>query len=327
MGKVDEYIGAKQSPKQKLIDTVSGAIGKFYEPIHVKRMAKAKAKEIEVIGRALRENADIPIVYSKGEIVADTSDFDAFVKRAQNRMAFQELQKQQNIESVADKAYNLLLDETECSEEPVDNDWLSRFFNSVENISDNDMQVIWAKILAGEVKRPKTYSLRTLDTLRNLSKDEALLFQKIAPFVFYGDEFKYISSNSKLLEKYGINYGDIILLNECGLLNITSFMGLKISLIKEQMSEIIYSAERAVIFENKQAKDTVFDIDVYKLTTAGMELFDIVKKECNNDYILDLAEIIYIENKMNVYVKVFEIKSTENESIVYEDVPIKKFME
>lgn len=38
-----EVVKALVSPVEKLMDEVSGAIGKMYEPKHTKRMADAKA--------------------------------------------------------------------------------------------------------------------------------------------------------------------------------------------------------------------------------------------------------------------------------------------
>jgi len=52
-------------------------------------------------------------------------------------------------------------------------DWFVRFFEDAGNISDEKMQEIWAKVLAGEIKQPGSFSLRTLEVLRNLSSDEA----------------------------------------------------------------------------------------------------------------------------------------------------------
>lgn len=190
MSNAVEIMKAIMSPTTKLIDAVAGAIGKAYEPTHTKRMATARAFEIEEIGRVLRENADIPIEYVRGNISADTKDFDEFVKRSQSRLAFQELQKQNNIESVTQKAYRFLESEKVCSQEPVDQDWMIRFFNSVEDISSKEMQQLWAKILAGEVRQPKSFSLRTLETLRNITQEEAKLFESIcSAAVFSRDEF------------------------------------------------------------------------------------------------------------------------------------------
>jgi hypothetical protein len=42
--------------------------------------------------------------------------------------------------------------ENDVSDTPVDEDWIVRFFNVVEDISDEMMQQLWGRILAGEVK-------------------------------------------------------------------------------------------------------------------------------------------------------------------------------
>lgn len=123
-----EIINAVMTPASKLIDAVSGAIGKIYEPTHVRKMADAKAYEIKTIGQALQNNTNIPIEYTGGNVSANIKDFDDLVKRAQSRLGYQEICKQQNIENVTQKAYLLLSDEKECSEEPVDKDWMIRFF-------------------------------------------------------------------------------------------------------------------------------------------------------------------------------------------------------
>ena len=49
------------------------------------------------------------------------------------------------------------------------------------------MREIWGRVLAGEVKRPKSYSLRTMEILRNLAKEEAALFVKASRFYIEKD--------------------------------------------------------------------------------------------------------------------------------------------
>ena len=108
MGDFLEVAKVLVKPTEKLIDAVQGAIGKAYEPRHIRKMADAKAYEIAAIGQAMRDSSDIPIVYDKGAVGMDTTDFDNFVKRTQSRLAYQELTKQYNIEMVVDHAYDIL---------------------------------------------------------------------------------------------------------------------------------------------------------------------------------------------------------------------------
>jgi len=102
-------------------------------------------------------------------------------ERTQNRnWIIKNKNVQKNIESITQKAALNLEGEPTVSEEPVNQDWTTRFFDYAEDISNIEMQELWGKILAGEIKQPKSYSLRTLDIIRNLSEDEARVFMKFA---------------------------------------------------------------------------------------------------------------------------------------------------
>ena len=90
-----------------------------------------------------------------------------------NYMLAREKRKMNNTISVVDLAQTQFTEGEQASDEPVNSDWLNRFFSIVEEVSDKDMQQLWARILAGEVKRPKSYSLRTLELLKNISPKEA----------------------------------------------------------------------------------------------------------------------------------------------------------
>lgn len=208
MGEALEVAKVLVEPATKLIDVVQSAIGKAYEPRYIRKMADARAYEIATVSSAMREASDIPIVYSKGELSLDTTDFDAFIKRTQNRMAYQELQKQYNIETISNKAYTLLEGEDKVPNDPLDVDWVNRLFNYAGDISNEKMQEIWAAILAGEVKRPTSFSLRTLETLHNISQSEAELFQKLSPFFIYNRNNIYFPNYKSLFSLANVDYSD-----------------------------------------------------------------------------------------------------------------------
>ena len=46
-------------------------------------------------------------------------------------------------------------------------DWLFRWRDHAGSVSSDQLQAIWRRVLAGEIKTPGSYSLRTLDFLRN----------------------------------------------------------------------------------------------------------------------------------------------------------------
>lgn len=65
----------------------------------------------------------------------------------------------------------------------IDIDWLMRFYDSVGCTSNDVLQDLWAKILAGEINHPNSCSLRTLDILKNVTEKEARVFEKLCKFI------------------------------------------------------------------------------------------------------------------------------------------------
>jgi len=324
MSKAVEIVKMLVSPANKLIDAVAGAIGKAYQPRHIRKLAEAKAYEINTIGQALRNNADVPIVYDKGDLSLNTTDFDEFVKRTQSRLAYQELQKQQNIENVADKAYELLSTETAVSSEPVSKDWMTRFFNSVEDISDEDLQNLWAKVLAGEIVRPKSFSLRTLETLKNISKYEAELFVKILPYVLTLENSLFLNADRKLLLKHGITYGEIMALDECGLINSSGFVVLtpKVSTAKPVG---IHNRSQLVLLRGLSASQAELTIGIFGLTQAGRELYKMLNVEPNGDYICDFAKELVKNNAKKIKATIHMINFLDAKGINFDNTVLEEF--
>src|SRR5690606_25427708 len=114
-----------------------------------------------------------------------------------------------------------LRNEQSVTDEPLDEDWKTRFFNIAEDISNEEMQSLWGKILAGEIKQPKSYSLRTLELLKNLSKEEAEVFTKFAQLriTTANNNVIYNEDHGEFLKsEFGITFLDRLLLTELGLI-------------------------------------------------------------------------------------------------------------
>lgn len=316
MGVVD-VIDSLNQPMQKLMDTISGAIGKVYEPHYKRKMADAKAYEIEQIGNAIRNNCDMPIIYNvDGSLQVDTSNYEDLIKRTGARLAFQEIQKQENIESIVDNAYQLLAQETEVSDVPVDNGWMIRFINSVGDITDKDLQMLWSKILAGEIKNPNTFSLRSLEVLKNMTKYEAELFQKMAAFVTDG----YIINDNIISTKHNFSYEDILKLDDCGLINSDGKINRNIPLFD---NPIIMSNKNYILLSNetKNSDKPIISLNVFLLTEAGNNILEMLDIDSNNDYFLDLCR--FIKSKYPRYsLKIYKIKGIQEDMIYCYDEEI-----
>lgn len=277
-------------PISKLIGSISAGIGKIYEPTHVKRMAKAKSEEIKLISDTVNNNINLPTKYINGDISIDVSDAEELLKRTGNRLLFQEMQKQQNIDSVVSYAYSQLENETEVSPEPVESDWIIRFMNSVEDISNEEMQVLWAKILAGEIKQPQTYTLRTLDIIKNISIQEAHKFMELSKYMLLARDFIFIVNNKELRNEFGIRYEDILLMEECGLMSSSD---LSITMKTNDQTPIVVSSKQVVGFINgvySEFKDIRWNI--YSLTDSGKQLYNTINCLSDEKYAIRVLELL-----------------------------------
>jgi len=176
-------------PLLKLVDVVAKGTGVLYKPTSIRKEAKAKADEIRYIAQA---EADKIIIVTKAE--ADSKKMLAIAEadieeRIKARLCSQELQRQQTIEYITEQSEQYLADHV--SDEPVEDDWVKRFFHISQDITNKKLQDVWARILAGEINQPGSYSLRSLEVLKNMTQKEAQIFQRACGLVF---ETGHISS-------------------------------------------------------------------------------------------------------------------------------------
>jgi hypothetical protein len=158
----------------KLLNTVADQIGFFLEPLHTRRKGKAEADA--AVAKAKAE-AEIAVIEAKGKLATkDLKD------RADERVRRREAKRQQNLEAITAQAARELPESV--AEEPVDEDWVAQFFNHCQDVSNEQMQGLWARLLAGEVTRPGSYSLRTLALVRVMTKADADLFTRFCTYVW-----------------------------------------------------------------------------------------------------------------------------------------------
>ncbi len=257
-------------PIEKLIEVISNGIGTLYKPRSIRKEADAKAYEIGII-----EEAKTKALNEGKEKEAET------YLRIQERLIFKETERQNNIDRIAEKTAKQFELEENVSEEPVNKDWSKRFFNIAEDVSDEEMQEIWARILAGEIKKPNSYSLRTLELLKNLSKWEAEVFMKFAKLAISYSNTSFILNfkNEKLLEdKYKLNFKERLLLEELGLLTANDLQ-IKVFATKQEISNTYYVFGNQLINLEKPKNQPEQQLQVLVFTKIGQELLNLVQSE------------------------------------------------
>jgi hypothetical protein len=262
-------LGKVSKPLSKLVDAVSQGIGTLYEPTRIRRKARAQAD-----ASLIKAEADI----KKKELL----------RRAANRLAFQEIYRQENIEHIIEIAAENLPDTV--SDEPVDRDWVFRFFDGCKDVSNEELQKLWAQLLASEVTAPKSCSRKTLSILRDMSLGDAITFKKVCSLAWEteGDYFIPYDNNftaSSQFEIYKIMYWEILQLETLGLICSQNDIVTKIN-YGDTLSYFKFNHVCHINPPNFIAK-----ISCYPLTDPGIELLKVANRDINLNFYVDCLKL------------------------------------
>lgn len=260
-------LGKLSKPLTKLIESVSGAVGLVYEPTRIRRRAKAEA--------------DAMLIFADAEIEVG--------KRAARRLAVQEVRRQENIEMVVESAAQLLPETV--SEEPVDPDWMSRFFADAADVSEEHLQEIWAKLLAQEVAEPGRCSRRTLSILKEMNWEDARRFERLCGLVWYRENHGFVPLDEELvpsggwegqveyLSSFDIVVDDLLELDSLGLIHYQEDLTQSLS-----TGSVISNGQSFYVLHVHQKTGSNLSLDAFPLTRSGYELSLIVGSEPNKQF-------------------------------------------
>lgn len=240
---------------------------------------------------------------------------------------FQQDKRIRNIQAVAEAAAAELGDETVSSDDPdPDLDWAARFFSGVQDVSSAEMQQLWARVLAGEVLKAGSTSIRTLEILRNLDRRIATVFQQLcalstslvvpAAGVRLPDEVVGLGFDARhqrlvidqrvivtrgdaannALKSYGLDFGTLNVLNEYGLIisDYNSWRDYRLVVFAPNAAitgpvRIDHARRRWVLIQD--SGDTTqgeLRQSGVALTSAGRELASVVDFEPDQNYLAEL---------------------------------------
>ena len=236
---------AKVLGVDKLLDYTASGIGAVAGPMlapwRARRLGAARvieagadAEAMQITARAqasslrIIEEAQSDARSSLQTTNADVEGQITISERIEQSIQFREAKRLANLSNVVETAADQLGDAEVPDEEP-DHDWTARFFDYAQDVSSGEMQTLWAKVLAGEVERPGSTSLRTLSVLRNLDSETARLFADICAMSLFtvpadgGPAAGLVVSvgNDSIddpLGTYGIDYVALTRLDEHGLI-------------------------------------------------------------------------------------------------------------
>ncbi len=274
------------------VEAVSRSIEKFTTfmlegfstlALPIKARLKAKAKRIEITEGAKTEQ--------QRQVIEFTTE-KRMKQLRNNPTLLHSPMVTENIVSITNKAIGYLPEKV--SDTPVDPDWRTRWFRKAGDISNEEMQEVWAKILASEVAEPGTFSLRTLETVSNLSKHEAEVFQKVCNFVSNSMWIQVYNDSQHYLEKFGLIYYELLELEEAGLLRSQiSYFQIKFGQLKKDEVNYTLGTKFYQAFDiSNDSKRETYPIQIMILTKSGQELCQILEANLNPDYKKTILEVL-----------------------------------
>jgi hypothetical protein len=171
----------------------------------------------------------------------------------------------------------LLLAEQRLQDDPqqpsqtnIAEDWLFRWRDYAGGVSAEQLQTLWGKLLAGELKSPGTYSLRALDFIRNLSPKEAENIALLSRFVFNGVISR---SQQAVLDSEGVNLGFLLGMEDLGVVSGVLSAGLSNTYASSNTKRFDYCfcSHGRVLVVNHEDPIRTLSLNLYKLTEVGRQ--------------------------------------------------------
>lgn len=212
--------------------------------------------------------------------------------RAGKRLVAEELNKQNNIENVVQKADELLQadQETSATKDEVDKGWVDECLDGAGKAYNEDLRQYWAKLLAGETRAPGTYSLRAVDFMKKLSKKDAERLRLLCKLVMY----TYDNVDAVIL-RYDhssyYKYTDMRYLMELGLIGASSTVVVQLKFNGLSKGNVSYfHGNTAISLEIDRKK---YDLPVYTFTELGKEILSVIDdQEVDFEYLKEFSKSI-----------------------------------
>ena len=252
--------------------------------------------------------------------------------KAEQRMSSINESRLLNVCNVCQRAGEILGQETSDTHSSIDNpfedDWLNTFENEACQKSSEEMQERFARVLAGEIKGPGTFSIRAIKLLGEIDSDIASIFRTFCSGcisfdhpVGSGSIYKSIFPKFEVgtpvsfLEKYGLNGVMLSYLKEFSLLQIEtppsmlseyvfSMPKCFVGNLEESSTPFIYVGKYFLLkhHNDKVKLDWDFMMPGFFLSSIGTELINIVEPEPIDQLTEDIRE--FFEEKQLEVVEV-----------------------
>ena len=263
--------------------------------------------------------ARIKLIYTSAEQIAQQMQTDPeYARVAVQKFGQRVLREQINLDLITQKAAIELQSASDSSDQrgadesgdTINDDWLNTFETEARQISTEEMQAYFGKVLAGEITKPGSYSRRTVKILGSLDHNVATHFVRLSSMCIsiqsQAVRVPSLDGNAgeNALEEYGLDFDTLNLLNEHGLvisvynsqLTFTPCVAFPaVSGLGQQAICIAWSYQGKHWILMPMSNDSVgkkLEVSGVALTQSGRELFKIVQVEPIDEYSKALARFL-----------------------------------
>ncbi|WP_437974291.1 DUF2806 domain-containing protein [Sorangium sp. So ce295] len=288
----------------------------------------------QAFGQLCSAAIDVPIAYLEGAAAEKRAEAQARVKiisTGANQIAAQMkvdpefarvavkkygqriIREQVNLDQVAAVAARELkqLDagdqKTAGSDEvpPIDDDWLNAFEKEACQKSTKEMRELFGRILAGEIRKPSSFSIRTVKLMGELDRRAASIFQRLASLTIslrmqgqvIDARVVSLSGNAaqNSLQDYGLSFGNLNVLHEFGLIihDYNSYMDYRASVaIAGGVGFPFTFQDRqwVLIPEEERSREEQLRVNGVALSASGKQLLGILDPAPDVKYSAALQE-------------------------------------
>lgn len=161
------------------------------------------------------------LVRAEPSIAQDSPLVPNAVERTQKNAEARMFRAELNVSSAILHAEEEFVGDADAAPPEVpDEDWFYAWRDSAAQSSAENMQRLWGRILAGEIKSPGKFSLRALDFLRLMSSSDAHLIASVAPFMV---DHMFFMAGADIAKEAGVDDRALQALGEMGVLSYPPF--------------------------------------------------------------------------------------------------------
>ena len=232
-------------------------------------------------------------------------------------MTYSELYKANNFLKIAEKADKYYSDkkDEDNKEHSYNFDWFIRFYEEAGNVSNDQMQEIWAKLLAGEVLGKEKYPIRIIDVLKNMESNDAILFNKICSNCIKSNDNYFLPNYDEIINRLGLTYSDIMSISELGLIYNDSTLVLRAPLSSDEKN-LIFNRNLCIGIKRANSMRDTFEIKQFPLTTIGKYFMDLFGECCTDEDFAYFAKML--NRSTEIEVSLHKVLAINNNQYTYE---------